>query len=168
MVCQFCKLKEASVHVTEIADNKVKKVDACAACAKEKNYNDPAAFAIADHLLGLGAAQKMEEASEAVGARSCDQCGYTQADFKKSGRLGCAHCYDIFSDGLDSVLKTMHKDIRHRGKVPAGMQSAMQSALEGAHRLQSLNRALQAAIAQEDFESAAQWRDAIKAFKASE
>jgi protein-arginine kinase activator protein McsA len=44
----------------------------------------------------------------------------------------------------------------------------MQSALEGAHRLQSLNRALQAAIAQEDFESAAQWRDAIKAFKASE
>jgi protein arginine kinase activator len=58
----------------------------------------------------------------------------------------------------------MHKDIRHRGKVPAGMQSA----LEGAHRLQSLNRALQAAIAQEDFESAAQWRDAIKAFKASE
>ena len=84
MVCQFCKTKEATVHVTEIADNKVKKVDACATCAKEKNYNDPAAFAIADHLLGLGAAQKMEEASEAVGALSCDQCGYTQADFKKS------------------------------------------------------------------------------------
>ena len=57
MVCQFCKSKEATVHVTEIADNKVKKVDACAACAKEKNYNDPAAFAIADHLLGLGASQ---------------------------------------------------------------------------------------------------------------
>ena len=164
MVCQFCKLKEASVHVTEIADNKVKKVDVCAACAKEKNYNDPAAFAIADHLLGLGAAQKMEEASEAVGALSCDQCGYTQADFKKSGRLGCAHCYDIFSDGLDSVLKTMHKDIRHRGKVPAGMQSVF----EGAHRLQSLNRDLQAAIAQEDFESAARLRDEIKAFKAAE
>ena len=164
MVCQFCKLKEASVHVTEIADNKVKKVDACAACAKEKNYHDPAAFAIADHLLGLGAAQKMEEASEAVGALSCNQCGYTQADFKKSGRLGCAHCYDIFSDGLDSVLKTMHKDIRHRGKVPAGMKSA----LEGAHRLQGLNRDLQVAIGQEDFESAARLRDEIKAFKASE
>ena len=164
MVCQFCKLKEATVHVTEIADNKVKKVDDCAACAKEKNYNDPAAFAIADHLLGLGAAQKMEEASEAVGTLSCDQCGYTQADFKKSGRLGCAHCYDIFSDGLDSVLKTMHKDIRHRGKVPAGMQSA----LAGAHRLQSLNRDLQVAIAQEDFESAARLRDEIKAFKAAE
>ena len=164
MVCQFCKLKEASVHVTEIADNKVKKVDACAACAKEKNYNDPAAFAIADHRRGLGAAQKMEEASEAVGALSCNQCGYTQADFKKSCRLGCAHCYDIFSDGLDSVLKTMHKDIRHRGKVPAGMKSA----LEGAHRLQGLNRDLQVAIGQEDFESAARLRDEIKAFKASE
>lgn len=99
-----------------------------------------------------------------MGALSCNQCGYTQADFKKSGRLGCAHCYDIFSDGLDSVLKTMHKDIRHRGKVPAGMKSA----LEGAHRLQGLNRDLQVAIGQEDFESAARLRDEIKAFKASE
>ena len=27
MVCQFCKSKEATVHVTEIADNKVKKVE---------------------------------------------------------------------------------------------------------------------------------------------
>ena len=58
----------------------------------------------------------------------------------------------------------MHKDIRHRGKVPAGMQSVF----EGAHRLQSLNRDLQAAIAQEDFESAARLRDEIKAFKAAE
>jgi protein arginine kinase activator len=164
MVCQFCKSKEATVHVTEIADNKVKKVDACATCAKEKNYNDPAAFAIADHLLGLGAAQKMEEASEAVGALSCDQCGYTQADFKKSGRLGCARCYDIFSDGLDSVLKTMHKDIRHRGKVPV----AAQRAVAGAQRLQRLNRDLQKAVAREDFETAARLRDEIKAFKAVE
>lgn len=162
MVCQFCKSKEATVHVTEIADNKVKKVDACAACAKEKNYNDPAAFAIADHLLGLGAAQKMEEVSEAVGALSCDQCGYTQADFKKSGRLGCARCYDIFCDGLDSVLKTMHKDIRHRGKVPVGARRAA----SGAQTLQRLNRDLQKAIAQEDFETAARLRDEIKSFKA--
>jgi protein arginine kinase activator len=65
---------------------------------------------------------------------------------------------------LDSVLKTMHKDIRHRGKVPAGIQST----LKGAHRLQSLNRDLQVAIAQEDFESAARLRDEIKAFKAAE
>lgn len=164
MVCQFCKTKEATVHVTEIADNKVKKVDACAACAKEKNYNDPAAFAIADHLLGLGAAQKMEEASEAVGVLSCDQCGYTQADFKKSGRLGCARCYDIFCEGLDSVLKTMHKDIRHRGKVPV----AAQRAAAGVQTLQRLNRDLQKAIAREDFETAARLRDEIKAFKAVE
>jgi protein arginine kinase activator len=159
MLCQFCKVKEASVHVTEIADNKVKKVDACAACAKEKNYNDPTAFALADHLLGLGAAQKMEEAAEAVGTLSCDQCGYTQADFKKSGRLGCAHCYDVFSDGLDSVLKTMHKDTRHRGKVPA----ALQKVLNSSQLMARLSRELQEAIGREDFESAARIRDEIKA-----
>jgi protein arginine kinase activator len=162
MLCQFCKLKEATVHVTEIADNKVKKVDACAACAKEKNYNDPTAFALADHLLGLGASQKMEEASEAVGAVSCDQCGYTQADFKKSGRLGCARCYEVFSEGLDSVLKTMHKDVRHRGKVPA----ALQRVLESSQLLNRLSKELQDAIQREDFETAARLRDEIKAAKA--
>lgn len=163
MLCQFCKVKEATVHVTEIADNKVKKVDACAACAKEKNYNDPTAFALADHLLGLGASQKMEEAAEAVGTLSCDQCGYTQADFKKSGRLGCARCYEVFSDGLDSVLKTMHKDTRHRGKVPASIQKVLSTS----QLMQRLARELQEAIGREDFENAARIRDEIKAAKAT-
>ena len=58
----------------------------------------------------------------------------------------------------------MHKDIRHRGKVPAAMQKAVASG----QRLQRLNQDLQVAIAQEDFESAARLRDEIKAFKAAE
>jgi protein arginine kinase activator len=159
MLCQFCKAKDATVHVTEIADNKVKKVDACEGCAKEKSYNDPTAFSLADHLLGLGAAQKMEEASEAAGTVSCDHCGYTQADFKKSGRLGCAHCYAVFSEGLDSVLKTMHKDTRHRGKVPV----AFLKATAGAQLVARLSKELQTAISKEDFEAAARLRDEIKA-----
>jgi len=56
----------------------------------------------------------------------------------------------------------MHKDIRHRGKVPA----AAQKAAEGAQRLQRLNKDLQKAIAREDFETAARLRDEIKAFSA--
>jgi protein arginine kinase activator len=161
MMCQFCKTKDATVHVTEIADQKVKKVDACAACAKEKNYDDPTAFALADHLLGLGASQKMEEAAEAIGTLSCSQCGYTQADFKKSGRLGCAHCYEVFAEGLDSVLKTMHKDTQHRGKMPAGVQKTNQSV----RILERLSKELQKAIQKEDFETAARIRDEIKVAK---
>jgi protein arginine kinase activator len=164
MECQICKQKEARVHLTQIVDNEVKKVDLCESCAKEKGVNDPTGFSLADLLLGLGASQKMEEASEAVGSeRACPQCGYTQADFKKSGRLGCAECYEVFSDGLDSVLKTMHKDIRHRGKMPPEVRKAT----DAAARLKRLDRDLKAAIEREDFETAARLRDEIKAAKAT-
>ena len=163
MQCQFCKKAPAKVHYTQIVANEVKKVDLCEACAKEKGVDDPTGFSFADVLLGLGASQKMEEASEAVGALSCDQCGYTQADFKKSGRLGCARCYEVFSDGLDSVLKTMHKDIRHRGKVPAALQKSLRST----QLLTRLSKELQEAIQREDFETAARLRDEIKAAKAA-
>jgi protein-arginine kinase activator protein McsA len=44
----------------------------------------------------------------------------------------------------------------------------MQSAQAGVQKLQRLNRDLQTAIAQEDFESAARLRDEIKAFKPAE
>ena len=163
MVCQFCKTKAAKVHLTQIVENEVKKVDLCEECAKEKGVNDPTGFAIADLLLGLGAAQQMEEAGEAKGVElRCPECGYTQPDFKKSGRLGCAHCYEVFSEGLDPLLKTMHKGVVHRGKVPPTIRKAADQAM----LLGRLQKELQAAISREDFETAARLRDAIKAAKA--
>ena len=46
----------------------------------------------------------------------CSACNFTQADFKKAGRLGCAKCYDTFAEGLEGLLKSMHKGTRHVGK----------------------------------------------------
>jgi protein arginine kinase activator len=163
MVCQFCKEKESKVHLTQIVENEVKKVDLCEACAKAKGVNDPTGFAIADLLLGLGAAQTMEEAGEAKGVEmKCPVCGYTQADFKKSGRLGCAHCYEVFADGLDPLLKSMHKGTVHKGKIPP----AARKAADAVARLGRLQKDLQVAISREDFETAARLRDEIKAAKA--
>ena len=164
MVCQFCKQKEASVHLTQIVENQVKKVDLCEACAKQKGVNDPTGFSIADLLLGLGASHDMEQASEAQGGDlHCPTCGYTQADFKKSGRLGCSDCYTVFAEGLEGLLKGMHKGTQHRGKVPPTIQrAASQEAL-----LVRLQSELKSAIEREDFEKAANLRDEIKSVKAS-
>lgn len=160
MVCQFCKQKEATVHLTQIVENQVKKVDLCEACAKQKGVNDPTGFALADLLLGLGASQEMEQAAEAQGGDiKCPQCGYTHADFKKSGRLGCAACYEVFAEGLDALLKGMHKGVDHRGKVPPRLREV----LDLRARLGRLQSELDAAVAREDFESAARLRDEIKA-----
>ena len=157
MLCGLCKQKNATVHLTQIANEKMQKVDLCEDCAKEKGVNDPAGFSLADMLLGLGASQEMEEASGDPDIK-CPGCGFTQADFKKSGRLGCSECYDTFSEGLDALLKTMHKGTRHTGKVPAGMQQ--RDDLE--KRLKDLQSQLDDAVAAEKFEQAAELRDSIK------
>jgi len=157
MLCCVCKEKEAKVHLTQIVGEKMQKVDLCEGCAAQKGVNDPTGFSLADLLLGLGASQEMEQASGGPDTK-CPHCGFTQADFKKAGRLGCAECYITFSEGLESLLKTMHKGTRHMGKVP---QSAQQTR-ELAEKIKSLEKKLARAVADENFEQAAATRDEIK------
>ena len=161
MLCDICKQNVATVHLTQMVEGKTKKVDLCEACSKTKGVDDPTAFWLADQLLGLGAAQEMEQASGGSEVK-CPNCGFTQADFKKAGRLGCSECYNVFSEGLESLLKTMHKGTRHVGKRP----HTVQTEAELAGKLKSLQKQLEKAIADENFEGAAQIRDEIKQAKA--
>ncbi|MFM2081742.1 MAG: Modulator of heat shock repressor CtsR, McsA, partial [Verrucomicrobiota bacterium] len=157
MLCTLCKEKPAAVHLTQIGEDKVQKVDLCNDCAKTKGVNDPAGFSLADLLLGLGSAQELT--SGAGGATvACPKCGFTQADFKKTGRLGCALCYTTFAEGLEGLLKTMHKGTRHAGKVP----HVLKQSRELGDRLKTLEKKLAKAIAEEDFETAATVRDELK------
>ena len=135
----------------------MQKVDLCEDCAKHKGVNDPTGFSLADLLLGLGAGQEI--AQSAGGAEiKCPNCGFTQADFKKTGRLGCSICYVTFAEGLGSLLKAMHKGTEHVGKLP---QRAHRE-VELDDRMRALNEDLQKAVAEENYESAAALRDQIK------
>ena len=163
MLCCICKEKPATVHLTQIAGEKMQKVDLCEECAKSKGVNDPAGFSLADLLLGLGASQEIEQAAGGAELK-CPQCGFTQADFKKSGRLGCSECYNTFSEGLEALLKSMHKGTRHVGKFPESLRTEK----EAAARLKTLQKKLAKAIEVEDFEQAAKLRDEIKQVSASE
>jgi protein arginine kinase activator len=156
----LCKQNPAKVHLTQIVDDKMQKVDLCEECAKQKGVNDPASFSLADLLLGLGASQELAPANSGVEVR-CPGCGFTQADFKKAGRLGCAQCYNTFSEGLESLLKSMHKGTKHLGKIPA----ALRQGRDLSDRLKHLQKKLDRAVTAEDFEQAASLRDEIKSTK---
>lgn len=149
------------MHLTQISGEKMQKVDLCEECAKEKGVNDPAAFSFADMLLGLGASEQVEKASGKKEA-ACPACGFTHADFKKSGRLGCPVCYQHFSEGLISLLKSMHKGVRHVGKVPKRFKQ-LKKAIDTSDRLKELQRKLAKAIESEKYERAAELRDEIRA-----
>ena len=161
MLCSICKEKEATVHLTEIKGDKMQKVDLCEECAKTKGVNDPTGFSLADLLLGLGASQEIEQASGGADLK-CSRCGFTQADFKKAGRLGCPECYKTFAEGLEGLLKSMHKGTRHIGKVPESMRQSR----DLSDRLKNLQKRLAKAIDDENFEQAALLRDEIKQMSA--
>jgi protein arginine kinase activator len=158
MLCCVCKEKTATVHLTQITGDKMQKVDLCEECAKSKGVNDQTGFSLADLLLGLGASQELEQAVGGADAK-CSQCGFTHADFKKTGRLGCAECYQTFSEGLEGLLKSMHKGTRHVGKVPEKLRTKR----DITEQLNALQKKLAKAIETENFEQAAQMRDEIKA-----
>jgi len=155
MLCDVCKCNDATVFLTQILEGKMQKVNLCDACSKEKGVQDPTGFALADLLLGIGAAEEIEKGSA---TQKCLVCGYTQADFKKTGRLGCSTCYTTFAEGLNTLLKAMHKGTEHVGKLPQRAQRT----IELADRMRTLTASLEKAVAEENYETAASLRDQIK------
>jgi protein arginine kinase activator len=155
MICDICKKAEATVHLTQIVDNKMLKVDLCDACSKAKGVQESAGFSLADLLVGLGSAEEMK--TDSPGAR-CPVCGFSHADFKKTGRLGCSECWNTFEPGLSSLMKAMHKSERHVGKVPS--KSAHTIAIS--EKIKELNAELETAVRTEKYEEAANIRDQIR------
>jgi len=153
--CDLCS-NQATVHLTQIVNNKVHKVDLCESCAQAKGVTDPSGFSLADLLLKAS----LNPENSTAGAR-CEQCGFTQNDFKKHGRFGCPQCYETFSSLVEPMLDNMHKGTAHTGKVP-------QKYLERKtlhDRLGELESSLDDAVKTERFEDAARYRDEIQQLK---
>jgi protein arginine kinase activator len=149
--CDVCG-KPAKVHLTQILNSQVHKVDLCEACAQAKGVTDPSGFSLADLLVK--ASLNPEPSSAAL---KCESCGFTQHEFKKTGRLGCPACFTHFRPVLLPMLGNMHKGTSHVGKVPQ-RALARRSFYE---RLTQLETDLHLAIQAERYEDAARYRDEI-------
>lgn len=154
--CANCT-KPATIHLTQIINNKIHKVDLCEDCPYKQTVTDPEGFSLADFLMKPPASLSGDPSLQ------CAVCGFTPADFKKSGRFGCPHCYDTFREILEPMLANMHKDVDHRGKVPERALARMSRK----RRLDQLEIDLQEAIKFEKYEEAARLRDLISQAKAS-
>jgi len=156
-MCDICGKREATVHLTEIVNDKITKLHLCEDCAREKGAEMEEHFGLSDLLAGLadlGAGLEPE-----VGDKiKCHACGFTYGDFRKVGRLGCGECYETFKKQLAPLLKRIHTAERHVGKVPlmAG------KTVKDTRTLQELRLKMDKAIQFEEFEEAARIRDQIK------
>lgn len=164
MLCESCKQREATVHLTQVVDDSVKKVHLCEECAAQKGLDVHGPVSISDLLMGLGKVVEPQKEKPSVEEHSCPRCHMRPADFKKTGRLGCPDCYEAFAVELGPLIKGMHRSERHVGKAPGGIPAAPASAGED---LAALQKALEKAVAGERYEEAARLRDRIQAARAA-
>ena len=152
MKCHHCD-KLATVHLTQILNGQMHKMDLCESCAQAKGVTNPENLSIGslmdkDDLIGDASSNSMV----------CESCGITHQEFKKGGRLGCEACYHVFRPILDPLLDGMHAGVKHFGKAPAGVEIRIDFDRE----MNDLKKQLNLAVEAEDFEKAAELRDRIK------
>ena len=151
--CQICG-KPATVHLTQIVGNKINKIDLCAECAKAKGITDPEGFSLGD--IPSSPSHQENVAPESL---VCDTCGFTPNDFKKLGHFGCPDCYESFAPVIMPMLRNVHRETEHKGKVPE--RSLERVSLR--KQVAVLDAELGHAVRDERFEDAAKLRDQISA-----
>ncbi|WP_395716823.1 UvrB/UvrC motif-containing protein [Prosthecobacter sp.] len=119
MKCDVCE-KEATVFLTQIINGQMTTVNLCEECSKAKGVTEETGFGLAEAFLTPS--HRSEESMEVV----CNACGFTASQLKKIGRMGCPECYTAFREGLDGLLRNMHKGTRHVGKRPGKSAAAPQ------------------------------------------
>lgn len=162
MKCQMCD-NPASVHLTELVNNKKRALHLCERCARERKLipETPGQQLDLKALLNLlahpfpqsgQAADPAEEAETEAApvAEMCHVCGITLAEFKAEGRLGCPHDYEALRDTLEPLIERIHRSTEHVGKAPREV------------RVRAWKKQMQEAVAAENYEEAARLRDLIR------
>ena len=171
MTCDICGKKKATVHLTEIVDEQMSEMQLCEEGARQKSAQMEQQFGLADLLAGLSDSSKTLAAKEGEkpNVLKCARCALPYEDFRKFGRLGCGECYNSFKEHLAGLLRKIHGSNKYLGKTPSTYKDQPEAASsEGAlavlpaETLADLRKQLQSAIADEDFEKAAQVRDKIR------
>jgi protein arginine kinase activator len=158
MMCADCGSVKATVHFTQIVNDETETFHLCQSCAQKRGLKaaaTPSQMPLSDFLSEMGAPIFTKATNANV---ACPRCGCTFRQFRKTGRLGCAHCYTTFEQEMSALLRKIHGSNEHVGITQEESISALN---EEEARLLTLRRQLRQAVEREEYERAAELRDAI-------
>ncbi|MBQ3284354.1 MAG: UvrB/UvrC motif-containing protein [Ruminococcus sp.] len=163
MLCQHCKKHEATTVVKTMINGKYAEYRLCPECAHELGYDSMFTDFTSD-FGGLFSSFFSNALPAISGATHCDTCGSTINDIRRTGKVGCADCYDTFFSELMPTIRSVHGNTEHKGKRPGAIEYTVNEEEEGSaeNKIESLRAELKKAIENENFERAAQLRDEIK------
>jgi len=167
MLCERCNLRPANVHLTEIVNGQKKEMHFCENCAGEiqlQGFSFVPQMNLHKFLAGLlGGVGGAGYSRPVDNDRKCEKCGITESQFVNKGLLGCSDCYPFFEEKMLPLLRRIHGNTRHTGKVPerTGGRARLVKDIEKA------KKQMNEAVALEEFELAAELRDAIRQMEKS-
>ena len=161
MKCECCHEAEATIHLTQVIEGDIKKLNLCQSCAQKNGIDLNSPISITDVLLGLGSPKPPGDPLASEFDLSCNRCQMTRSEFKKRARLGCPQCYTAFMGELSALTKAMHHSNQHIGKIPARQGNEARITAQ----IAVLQKDLEVAIVKEQYEVAANVRDKIKALR---
>lgn len=164
MYCEECKKRPATVHFTSIVNGVKVENYLCEQCASKKSgfvieLNNK--FSIPTLLGSLFGNTYDVQDLNAQSTKVCPNCGMNFESVCQTGRLGCSECYQVFEQELEPILRRIHGNSQHTGKIPArGGERTMTR-----KKIDAMKAALQKAVANEEYEKAAEIRDSIKSIE---
>lgn len=164
MLCQECKQRQATTHVKTIINGQVSEQVLCSECAKKLGVDNMFSSMSSDFNSFLGSFLTGGLPSRSTAAR-CGGCGSSFGDIARTGKVGCAECYDEFFDELLPTIRRIHGNTEHIGKSGIEYKKIEDPVVSP---LEQAEVDLKKAIEMQEFEKAAELRDKIKELKGEE
>lgn len=164
MVCDFCNERDAVIFLEQVDSNGQKrKINICMECAMERGIS-PNPKSIESSIGELF--KEIANVSKKIiadNSRMCPVCGTSIASIRKSKIVGCPECYAIFKADIRKILNDKGISSFYTGSMPERL-STVHSVLNDRVALQNK---MEDAVAHEDYEKAAMYRDYLKALENS-
>ena len=186
MLCEHCKMREATVKYVEVINGVKSEHNLCAQCASRLDIGQYSAIFEGEFPLGklLSGLLGVEDTSETEGKYAgvvCHSCGTTYEDFVKDSQFGCPDCYSVFDPLIRENIKHLQGSERHVGKHPGkspyvddgaspadgenGGKGEKENKISAGEQIKLLQSRLREAVRREEYETAAALRDQIHHLK---
>lgn len=160
MLCEKCQKNLATVRYAEVIDGKVKDLSLCPDCLTKQQAELSVGFGLSkpDPVPQHVRVPVKGKSGKELARERCKACGHTLGHVLTSGKTGCGLCYVTFSEQIDPLLRGMHGETRHRGKVPHVDDASARVRVD----LQAKRALLRTILRAENYEEAAHLRDEIR------
>lgn len=180
-MCQMCGKRPATVFIKNSYNGKKIEKELCSECAAQLQdsgmLQDIFASGVNDLFSSIMGMPLYEEEMPRYKGRTCPNCGMTERQIRESYSFGCSECYKTFADLAKEFVSRMG-GTAHKGRAPKGYKGlsggqetiaktapVKKKELSVSEQIEELEHKMKQAAAEEDYDSALNYKKQIEELK---